>query len=84
MVEILSLATFLAPITSGIVQAIKSAEIIDKRFIPLLAVVIGMFLGAAAFFINIELIERIWAGGISGLASVGLFELGKKTMWKNQ
>lgn len=79
MKDILLLATLLVPITSGVVQAFKIAEIMNKRFIPLFSVFIGICLGAAAFFVNVEIIERMWAGGISGLASVGLFEIKKTT-----
>lgn len=79
MQEILAIATIIAPITSGAVQAVKKATNVNKRYLPILAVVVGVALGAAAFFVDIGLGERIWAGGISGLASVGLFELGKKT-----
>lgn len=79
MVEILAIATLIAPITSGAVQAVKKATKVNKRFLPVMAVGVGIVLGAAAFFVDIGIGERIWAGGISGLASVGLFELGKNT-----
>lgn len=79
MVDILAIASLIAPITSGAVQAIKKATKVNKRYLPILAVGVGIILGAAAFFVGIGLGERIWAGGISGLASVGLFELGKST-----
>ncbi|MFC3041020.1 holin [Virgibacillus xinjiangensis] len=77
MVEILAIATIIAPVTSGLVQALKGAVKLNKRYIPLMAVIVGTAIGAAAFFIEASLGERLWAGGISGLASVGLFELGK-------
>jgi len=79
MVEILAIATLIAPVTSGAVQAVKKATNLNKRYLPVLAVAVGIGLGAAAFFVDIGIGERVWAGGISGLASVGLFELGKKT-----
>ena len=79
MVEILAIATLIAPVTSGAVQAVKKATNLNKRYLPVLAVAVGAGLGAAAFFVDISLGERVWAGGISGLASVGLFELGKHT-----
>ena len=79
MVEILAIATLIAPVTSGAVQAVKKATNLNKRYLPVLAVAVGAGLGAAAFFVDIGIGERVWAGGISGLASVGLFELGKKT-----
>lgn len=50
MVEVLILATLLVPITSGLVQAVKISAIVDKRFIPLVAILIGVLLGASAFF----------------------------------
>lgn len=79
MVEILAIATLIAPITSGAVQSVKKATNVNKRYLPVLAVGVGVILGAAAFFVDIGIGERIWAGGISGLASVGLFELGKNS-----
>lgn len=77
MLEILAGATLIAPVVTGVVQAFKKAGNISKQYLPLVAIVIGMILGALAFFIDPSLAVRLWAGGISGLASVGLFELGK-------
>ena len=82
MVEILAMATAIAAVTSGVVQAIKMTELVDKRYMPLVAIIVGMSLGLLATFMDIDLISRLWAGGISGLASVGLFELGKQTVDK--
>lgn len=78
MQEILTIATIIAPVTSGVMQAIKKAIGIDKQFIPLAAVFIGALLGMAAYFVDAEFGMRMWAGGISGLAATGLFELSKK------
>lgn len=77
MVEILAIATVIAPVTGGLVQAIKNATQVKKRYLPVMAVGVGITLGAAAYFIDAEIGVRLWAGGVSGLASVGLFELGK-------
>ncbi|GEN30224.1 hypothetical protein HNQ35_000073 [Cerasibacillus quisquiliarum] len=82
MVEILAMATAIAAVTSGVVQAIKMTELVDKRYMPLMAIIVGMLLGLLATFMDINLTSRLWAGGISGLASVGLFELGKNTVDK--
>jgi len=79
MTEILAMATILMGITSGVVQAFKKATQVNKRYLPVVATVLGMGLGAAAYFLDAEIGLRIWAGGVSGLASVGLFELGKNT-----
>ena len=79
MTEILAMATVLMGITSGVVQAVKKATQVNKRYLPVVATVLGMGLGAAAYFLDAEIGLRVWAGGVSGLASVGLFELGKNT-----
>ncbi|GAB3801979.1 holin [Virgibacillus kimchii] len=79
MQEILMIATIIAPVTSGLIQAIKKASNINKRYVPVMAVGTGVVLGAAAFFVDAEIGQRLWAGGISGLAATGLFELGKNT-----
>lgn len=77
MIEILAMATVIAPVTSGAVQVVKKATNLNKRYLPAVATVVGIGLGAAAYFLDVELGLRIWAGGISGLAATGLFELGK-------
>lgn len=80
MTEILMMATIIAPVTAGVVEAIKKATGINKRYLPILAAVIGLIIGAAAYFLDAETGLRIWAGGISGLAATGLFELSKNTV----
>lgn len=77
MQEILMIATIVAPITTALVEAIKKGFKPKERIMPLIAVVIGILLGAAAYFVDAEIGMRLWAGGISGLAATGLFELGK-------
>ena len=77
MVEILAMATVIAPVTGGVVQVIKKATNVNKRYLPAIAAVVGVLLGAAATFLDADLYLRFWAGGISGLAATGLFELGK-------
>jgi len=79
MVEILMMATIIAPVTGGVLQAVKHAALVKPRYIPLLAVFLGIGLGATAYFLEHDLIIRMWAGGISGLAATGLFELGKNS-----
>lgn len=77
MYNILLLASAIVAVTNGIVQAIKQADVIPRRFLPIVAIVVGLLLGGTATFINASLVERLWAGMISGLAATGLFELGK-------
>lgn len=77
MIEILAMATVIAPITSGVVQAVKKATSINDNLLPIIAILIGAILGGGAYFLDADLGLRIWAGGVSGLAATGLFELGK-------
>lgn len=80
MTEILAMATVIAPVTSGVVQAIKKGTQINDNLLPISAILVGIILGIlATFFIDVGTVERVWAGGISGLAATGLFELGKNT-----
>lgn len=84
MEEILTMATIIAPVTLGLVQAVKKTVGLD-RYLPLIAIVIGLLLGLlATFFVDAEVSSRLWAGGISGLASVGLFEVGKNAVDKEE
>lgn len=78
MVEILTLATIITPLTTALIEVVKKAIGIEQRYLPLLAVLLGLILGGLATFLDSELILRLWAGAVSGLASVGLFELGKQ------
>lgn len=81
MQEVLMLATVVAPVTAGVVQGVKKTGFIKKQFAPMVAIAIGLALGAAAFpFAEMSVVERLWSGGISGLAAVGLFELSKNQM----
>ena len=62
------------------VQAVKKGGFIPKHLLPLTAIVIGLLLGLASVPIfNVTIAIALWSGGVSGLASVGLFEIGKHT-----
>ncbi|TSB47115.1 holin [Alkalicoccobacillus porphyridii] len=77
MNEILLLSTLIAPMVTGVVQAVKVGFTLSKNFLPLIAMVLGIALGFLSYpFSDIDAASRLWAGGIAGLASVGLFELG--------
>lgn len=74
MTEILAMATVIAPVTLGVVEAFKRATNVNNNLLPIVAILLGMALGCAAYFLDAEIGIRIWAGGISGLAATGLFE----------
>ncbi|WP_186579906.1 holin [Aquibacillus kalidii] len=79
MDQVLSFATVLAPIVSALVQLVKKTINVEKTYIPLISLLIGMLLGVLAYsFTDMVLVSRLWAGGIAGLAATGMFELVKK------
>lgn len=77
MEQILILATAIALVVGGVVEAVKRATNVNKRYLPIVALVVGIGVGASAYFLDAEIGLRMWAGGIAGLMSVGLFEAGK-------
>lgn len=84
MEEILFLATAIALVVGGVVEAIKRATHIKKRYLPIVALIVGILVGVAAYFLEAEIGLRMWAGGIAGLMSVGLFETGKNIKGDDQ
>lgn len=78
MLEVLILATILLPIIVAVVELAKKAVNIKKNYVPLIAVVLAVMIAAAAYpFTELDLVMRLWAGLLSGLASTGLFEIAK-------
>ena len=79
MTNVLIFATILAPIILAMVQLIKMTANIPKNYISLIAFAVGIFIGfAASPFTDLDLVLRLWAGGLAGLSATGLFELGNK------
>ncbi|AYC30746.1 holin [Paenisporosarcina cavernae] len=77
MINVILFATILVPIVLALVQLLKITFPLHKNYIPLIALLIGIIIGAAAYpFSELEIVTRLWAGGFAGLASTGLFELG--------
>lgn len=72
-------ATMLAPILTALMQVVKSTYPLPKNWLPLINLLLGIGLGAAGYmFTDLDLTMRLWAGGMAGLSSVGLFELFNK------
>ena len=79
MDEILILATIIAPVVLAVTEMFKRLGKIEANYLPFVALLIGLFVGYAAFpFSDLSLIERFWSGGIAGLTATGLFELGSR------
>ncbi|ASK61907.1 holin [Virgibacillus phasianinus] len=79
MEEILLLSSVLAPVVLALVELVKRTINLKKNFIPMVSLVIGLLIGAAAYpFTDFDLAMRLWSGGLAGMAGTGLFELFKK------
>lgn len=79
MAEVLIFAAVLAPIITALVEMIKKAVSMPINFIPVLALLVGLLIGFAAQpFTDLDYVNRLWAGGLAGLAATGLFELVKQ------
>jgi hypothetical protein len=77
--NVMAFASVLAVFVLALVQLVKTTINLPKNIVPLIGVVIGILVGAAASpFTDLELVLRLWAGGLAGLSATGLFELGNK------
>ncbi|MFD2046659.1 holin [Ornithinibacillus salinisoli] len=80
MDKVLMFATVLLPIITALVEVVKKTFALPKNIIPITSLVVGLGIGAVAYpFTDMDLVLRLWAGGLAGLAGTGLFELVKKT-----
>lgn len=76
---VLTFASVLAAVVLALVQLAKTTVNLPKNIVPLVSVLIGILVGAASFpFTDLDLVLRLWAGGLAGLSATGLFELGNK------
>lgn len=77
MDHVLTFASVIAPFVLALVQLIKkTVPNIPANIIPAIGLVIGLLIGAVGYiFTDLDLTTRLWAGGISGLAATGLYEL---------
>lgn len=79
MATVLIFAAILAPIITALVEMIKKAVNMPINFVPVLALLVGLMVGFAAQpFTDLDYVNRLWAGGLAGLAATGLFELVKQ------
>ncbi|MGD6899352.1 holin [Bacillus infantis] len=77
METVLVLATIILPIVLAFVELIKRTVDLPKNLLPLIALIVGLIIGASASpFTDLDIILRMWAGAFAGLAATGLFELG--------
>lgn len=71
----------LIPIVSAVTEVIKkSIKNFPTNLTPLLAIVVGLGLGIVGYvFTDLNATWRLWGGLLAGLASMGLYDLGKFT-----
>ena len=76
MKQVLFLATIAAPMVTGLVEIVKRTVVLKNNYIPLVALTCGVLVGflMQPLFPDVDLYLRLWAGGISGMTSVGLYE----------
>ncbi|MDT3426053.1 hypothetical protein J2Z22_001573 [Paenibacillus forsythiae] len=76
LTDVLAFASLLTAFVLAGVQFVKTTVTLPKNIIPLIGVGIGLVIGwAAAPFTELELVLRLWSGGLAGLSATGLFEL---------
>nr|WP_143804781.1 holin [Paraliobacillus ryukyuensis] len=52
---------------------------LPKNIIPMISFIVGIVIGAIRYpFTSMELVLRLWAGGLAGLSATGLFEIVNK------
>lgn len=78
MDEVLLVATLITPVVLGLVQVLKKTVAENQgwvRALPVVGLLIGIGVGAVAYpFTDLELVSRLWAGAIAGLAATGSYE----------
>lgn len=77
MDNLIVIAISISALVLAFVELFKITFNINKRFIPLTAVIVGAIFGALAYFLDVVLADRIWIGVIAGLMASGLFDNGK-------
>lgn len=76
MTEVLLFATIISPIIIALLEALKRTFNINKRYIPMASIFIGVLVGIISSpFSDLDIQLRMWSGLLSGLSAVGLFEL---------
>lgn len=74
--SVLPFATALAVLIIALVQLVKQTVSVPKNYVPLIGLGLGLLIGWAAFpFTDLDVVRRVWGGGIAGLMATGLFEV---------
>ncbi|OMD55436.1 MULTISPECIES: holin [Paenibacillus] len=77
--DVMAFASILAVFVLALVQLVKNSINIPRNEVPIIGLLIGLFIGVVAYpFTELDLVLRLWAGGLAGLSATGLFELAFK------
>lgn len=75
MEQVIVVSTLLAPIVSALIQIIKQSEKVNNKYLPLVAIVVGVsFGGIYAYLFNEVLPDYLLGGLIAGLGAVGIYQ----------
>jgi len=72
--EVTEFAIYISLIVVGLMQVVKTIELFDKKFLPVVSIFLGILL--AFGFIGFHFLS-ILIGIIAGLISMGLYDTGK-------
>ncbi|NUU64468.1 holin [Paenibacillus agri] len=73
---VLAFASMLAVFVMALVQLVKNSFNLPRNLVPVVGLALGLVVGVVSYpFTNMDLIMRLWAGGLAGLSATGLFEL---------
>lgn len=73
-------AVILAPLTTGIIEAVKQTLNIDARYLPILSLLVGIFVALLiALGTGQDLVQYTLVGIVGGLSASGLYDQAKIT-----
>ena len=68
-------AVILAPITTGIIEVVKQTLNINKRYLPILSLLVGIFIAVAiALGTGQDVTQFVLVGIVGGLSASGLYD----------
>ncbi len=68
-------AAILAPITTGIIEVVKQTANIDKQYLPILSLLVGILVAVLiALGTDQDLVQFVLVGIVGGLSASGLYD----------
>lgn len=78
--QVLMFSSLLAPLVTALMELLKRTFPIPKKYIPITSFFVGLIVGILAYpLTEMDVVLRLWSGGIAGLAATGLYEIGKRS-----